>query len=62
MTKSLFKSKIFWTALIPMAIDIVNLLMETPLFPEQYKGYLTIASSVLIIIFRYFSNTPITKA
>lgn len=61
MQKSIFKSKIFWSALIPMAIDIVNLLMETPIFPDQYRGYLAIVSSVLIIFFRYFSNTPIKK-
>jgi len=61
MQKSIFKSKIFWSALIPMVLDIVNLFMDNPIVPEMYRGYLTMVSSVLIIVFRYTSNSEIKK-
>jgi len=61
MQKSILKSKIFWSALIPMVLDIVNLFMDNPIVPEQYRGYLTMVSSVLIIVFRYTSNAEIKK-
>ena len=61
MQKSIFKSKIFWSALIPMLLDIVNLFLENPIVPEKYRGYLTMVSSVLIIVFRYTSNSEIKK-
>lgn len=61
MQKSIFKSKIFWTALIPMVIDIVDLFLTNPIVPEKYRGILTIVSGILVIIFRYSSNTEIKK-
>jgi len=61
MQKSIFKSKIFWSALIPMAMEIVDLFLTTPIIPEQYRGILTIVSSVLVICFRYTSKTEIKK-
>ena len=61
MQKSIFKSKIFWSALIPMLIDIVDLFLNNPIIPEKYRGILTIISSILVIVFRYSSNSEIKK-
>jgi hypothetical protein len=44
-----------------MLLDIVNLFLENPIVPEKYRGYLTMVSSVLIIVFRYTSSAEIKK-
>lgn len=61
MKKSIFKSKIFWTALIPMLIEIVDLFLNNPIIPEKYRGILTVVSSILVIFFRFTTNTEIKK-
>lgn len=61
MKKSILKSKIFWTALIPMLIEIVDLFLNNPIIPEKYRGILTVVSSILVIVFRYSSNSEIKK-
>lgn len=57
--KSILKSKVFWAVVIPMLIEITNLLLSTPIFPEKYRGFLTLLSGFLVIIFRATSTTEI---
>jgi hypothetical protein len=57
--KPFYKSKIIWLSAIPMAVEIVNLAMATPIIPVKYQGILTLISGALTIAARYTSNSKI---
>lgn len=57
--KPFYKSKIIWLSVIPMAVEIVNLAMTTPVIPAKYQGILTLISGALTIAARYTSNSKI---
>lgn len=58
--KSILKSKVFYAAAIPMLVEIINLVLDTPFIPEKYRGMLSLISGILVIYFRYTSKTTIT--
>jgi hypothetical protein len=61
-TKSFFRSKINWTAIILILTSILPLIDETNFGEMTAKGWITFAIGLLIIIFRtYFTSQPVVK-
>ena len=61
-TKSFFRSKINWTAIILILTSILPLIDETNFGEMTAKGWITFAIGILIIIFRtYFTSQPVVK-
>ncbi len=54
--KPFYKSWVIMIASTTILIDIVNLLMTTPIIPKEWQGYLSLVSGILVILARYNSN------
>jgi hypothetical protein len=61
-TKSFFRSKINWTAIILILTSILPLIDETNFGEMTTKGWITFAIGIVIIILRtYFTSQPVAK-
>lgn len=54
--KKFYHSKIVLISLIPIAVEIGNLLLTTPFIPAKFQGMLSLGVGILTIIFRATSN------
>lgn len=56
MAKKYYHSKIILVSLIPIGVEIGNLLMTTPFIPTRFQGMLSLGVGILTIVFRATSN------
>ncbi len=54
--KPFYKSYTIWAAVLPMVLELINLMLVSPIIPVQYQGHLTFVSGVLVIIARFTST------
>ena len=54
--KKWYQSRIIILNIISAVLEIMNLLMNTPIIPVQYAGVMTLSVNALTILFRYLSK------
>lgn len=54
--KPFYKSWVIMISSATVIVDIINLVVEQPFIPEQYRGYLSLVSGILVIIARTQSS------
>lgn len=59
--KKWYQSKIIWVNVISIILEVLNVLMASPIIPIQYAGLMTVIVNVITIVLRFISSGAIGR-